>query len=61
MSAPALLAAALVAAIGTGLRVAPRLLVPARRLGVRLLPDHRRTRWWRRPRLTVAIRRSTGS
>jgi tight adherence protein B len=61
MSAPALLAATLVVAFGTGLRFVPRLLAPARRVGVRPVHVDRPARWWQVPRLAATLRRGVRS
>ena len=60
MSAPALLAATLVVAFGTGLRVAPRLLTPARRISVRPGHGERPARWWHVRRLPATVGRWAG-
>jgi Flp pilus assembly protein TadB len=61
MSAPALLAATLVVAFATGLRVVPRLLEPPRRIGFRAGQADRSARGWQHPRLAITIRRRAGS
>ena len=61
MSAPAVLAATLVVAFATGLRLVPRLLAPARRISVRPVDDDRSARWSRLPRLAATARRGAGS